>query len=131
MTRIVTGVFGLLLLNALTLQAKDLPDPVSQPADKSKPVKVFILMGQSNMLGFGKVSGDQEGCLDHAVRNEGLYPFLVDDAGNWIERQDVRNVFTMGSGGPSGRGGAGVDSQELYRQPQSRLGPAAAGQPLL
>ena len=28
-----------------------LPKPDTQPADLKKPVKVFILMGQSNMLG--------------------------------------------------------------------------------
>ena len=34
-----------------------LPDPDSKPADRTKPVKVFILMGQSNMVGMGDVSG--------------------------------------------------------------------------
>ena len=30
-----------------------LPDPDGRPADMSKPVQVYILLGQSNMLGFG------------------------------------------------------------------------------
>ena len=34
-----------------------LPDPDGRPADMSKPVQVYILMGQSNMLGFGKING--------------------------------------------------------------------------
>lgn len=80
--------------------AAELPDPDDKPADMSKPVKVYILMGQSNMLEFGKVAGDADGTLEHAVKSEGLYPYLIDDAGNWTERQDVRNVAVMGSGGP-------------------------------
>ncbi len=65
----------------------------------SKPVKVYILMGQSNILEMGHVSG-KDGNLENAVKEEGLYPFLVDDAGAWTERKDVRNVAVMGSGGP-------------------------------
>ena len=63
-------------------------------------VKVFIIMGQSNTLEMGRVKGDKEGTLEHAVKNEKLYSFMVDDAGNWTTRKDVRNVHVMGSGGP-------------------------------
>ncbi len=77
-----------------------LPDPDGKPADVSKTVKVFILMGQSNMLEMGKVAGDKDGTLEHAVKTESMYPFLIDDAGKWTTRQDVRNVAVMGSGGP-------------------------------
>ena len=76
-----------------------LPDPDGKEADLSKPVQVYILMGQSNMLGFGKIKGG-EGSLEHAVKEKKLYPYLVDDEGNWTERKDVRNVRVMGSGGP-------------------------------
>lgn len=59
-----------------------LPDPDGTPADMTKPVQVFILMGQSNMLGFGKIAGtDKDGTLEHAAKTAGLYPYLVDDAG--------------------------------------------------
>ncbi|NNE92395.1 MAG: sialate O-acetylesterase [Verrucomicrobiales bacterium] len=78
---------------------KPLPDPDGKPADTSKPVQVYILLGQSNMLGFGKISGG-EGSLETAVKEKGLYPYLVDDEGNWTVRNDVRNVRVMGSGGP-------------------------------
>jgi len=77
----------------------ELPDPDGKPADMTKPVQVYLLMGQSNMLGFGKIGGG-EGSLEHAVKEKGLYPYLVDDEGNWTERKDVRNVRVMGSGGP-------------------------------
>lgn len=76
-----------------------LPDPDGKPADMSKPVQVYILLGQSNMVGAGKIGPvDKDGSLEHAVKEKGKYPYLVDDAGNWTERKDVRNVRVMGSG---------------------------------
>jgi len=93
-----------LILSALTVlaadRAKQLPDPDGKPADMSKKVKVFIIMGQSNTLEMGRVKGDRAGTLEYAVKNEKLYPFMVDDAGKWTTRKDVRNVQVMGSGGP-------------------------------
>ena len=94
-----TSIFVLAAMAQLAL-AKDLPDPDGKPADMTKKVKVFIIMGQSNTLEMGKVKGDKEGSLEYAVKEEGLYPFMVDDAGDWTVREDVRNVHVMGSGGP-------------------------------
>lgn len=82
-------------------EAKQLPDPDGKPANMSKPVQVYFLLGQSNMLGFGRIDPGKkgaEGSLAHAVKEKGLYPYLVDEAGNWTERKDVRNVRVMGSG---------------------------------
>ena len=105
LTRFV-GPFALLITSLLTLGvAADLPQPDEKPADTSKTVKVFIIMGQSNTLEMGKVKGDNEGSLEFAVNKENLYPFMIDGEGNWTKRQDVRNVHTQGSGGPDGRGG--------------------------
>lgn len=87
------------LISRPTDVSAQLPDPDGKPADMSKPVKVYILMGQSNMLEMGKVAGDKDGTLEKAIE-QGLYPYLVDGDGNWTERQDVRNVAVMGSGGP-------------------------------
>ncbi|MFN3241985.1 MAG: sialate O-acetylesterase [Planctomycetota bacterium] len=84
---------------SLLAQKSDLPDPDGKPAKMRKPVQVFVVMGQSNTLEMGKVRGG-EGSLEHAVKEEGLYPFLIDDSGAWTRRQDVRNVHVMGSGGP-------------------------------
>ena len=75
-----------------------LPDPDGKPADMSKPVQVYILLGQSNMLGMGHVVGDKEGTLEHAVKVKKKYPYLVDDEGKWTVRKDVRYVRVMGSG---------------------------------
>lgn len=84
--------------------SSQLPDPDGLPADMARNVKVFIIMGQSNTLEMGKVKGDKEGSLDYATKTEKLYPFMVDDAGNWTIRKDVRNVHVMGSGGPGKSG---------------------------
>ena len=62
--------------SASTLLA-ELPDPDGKPADMGKPVKVFIIMGQSNTLEMGKVKGDKEGSLEYAVQKEKLYPFMA------------------------------------------------------
>ena len=77
---------------------KPLPDPDGKPADMTRPVQVYILMGQSNMLGAGKIAGDQEGTLEYAVKTKQKYPYLIDDSGSWTIRNDVRHVRVMGSG---------------------------------
>ena len=102
------GLLGILVALALgattTLQAAD---ATPKSPDMTKPVKVFILMGQSNMVGMGKISGESkgkhggpEGSLEAAVKEKKKYPYLVDQAGNWVERKDVRYVRVMvGKGG--------------------------------
>ncbi len=75
-----------------------LSDPDGRPADMTKPVLVYILLGQSNMVGAGKITGDEEGSLTYAVHSKNKYPYLVDDEGNWTVRKDVRYVRVMGSG---------------------------------
>jgi hypothetical protein len=80
-----------------------IPKPDGKPADMSKPVQVFILLGQSNMVGLGRIDagdkGKPEGSLEHAVKTEKKYPYLVDDAGNWSVRKDVRFVRMMQGNG--------------------------------
>jgi len=74
-------------------------DATSNPkVDRNKPVQVFILLGQSNMLGFGKVGEAEEpGSLTHAIKGLNKYNYLVNDKGEWIQRKDVRNVRVMSS----------------------------------
>ena len=73
-----------------------LPDPDGKEADMSKPVQVYVLLGQSNMLGFGKPS-----VLQGIAAQK--YPYLVDDEGGWTTRKDVRNVRVMCSGNSPAR----------------------------
>jgi len=109
------------VMGALTTFAQQetaLPKPDSKPADMTKPVKVFILMGQSNMFGMGKVSGP-DGSLEHAVKTKGKYPYLVDEAGNWTERKDVRNVKVMVGRG----GGMQLQNNEWLTIKGAKIGP--------
>lgn len=97
-----------------------LPDPDGKPADMSRPVQVFILLGQSNMLGFGKIAGaEKDGTLEHATKTAGLYPYLVDDGGNWTTRHDVRSVRVMVGKG----GGMGVHANEWLTIKGKAIGP--------
>ncbi len=84
-------------------RAQDAAHPIARhdgkPADMSKPVQVFILLGQSNMVGLGKVKGG-ENSLEFAVKERKKYPYLVDDGGAWTTRQDVRFVRYMSGRGP-------------------------------
>ena len=102
---IVSTLTALAILSASTLPAAErfdsnpqhrLPRPDAKPADLKKPVKVFILLGQSNMLGMGEVGPeDTKGTLEYLARTEKRYPHLLDDAGKWTVRNDVRHVFVM------------------------------------
>ena len=60
MTRLILLTFAsaLLFLPAHAAEVPfPLPDPDGKPGDATKPVKVYILAGQSNMVGMGNLSG--------------------------------------------------------------------------
>lgn len=82
-----------------------------EPADMTKPVQVYILMGQSNMLGFGKPD------VLKGIAAE-KYPYLVDETGEWTVRKDVRNVFVMCSGNSPAK-----DQQNDWLTIQRNIGP--------
>lgn len=134
-TRLTAPLLGLCLLISSALAEKPvndkLPDPDGKPADMTKPVMVFIIMGQSNTLEYGvidkkepvlkmkegmseqehakakqkhqqrlaKYEQDKGKTLVSAIENDGLYPFIVDDAGEWTKREDVRVAHVMQSKG--------------------------------
>lgn len=62
------------------------------------PVKVYILLGQSNMLGMGAIGNEDsgDGSLYCACHEKGLYQYLLTGE-QWKTRHDVRYVFTMAS----------------------------------
>lgn len=78
------ALLGLSLFATNPLHAQDLPAPDGKPAEMTKAVQVFIVMGQSNTLEMGKVTDE--------LKTD--YPFLAADGG-WSTRQDVRNVSVM------------------------------------
>ena len=85
---------------------KPLPRPDGKPADHTKKVKVFILLGQSNMLGFGRVGPKEtKGSLEYMIKEKGKYGFLVDDAGAWTRASGSRDECrrTTPARGPRGR----------------------------
>jgi hypothetical protein len=68
-----------------------LPDP--NPVDTGvgdRPVKVYIMSGQSNMVGFGTVSGESSHTLESMTRRQNMFPNLIDEVGDWTSRSDVR-----------------------------------------
>ena len=55
------GIGAMILLAGTTIAAEvpeKRPRPDGKSADMTRPVQVYILLGQSNMLGFGKITGD-------------------------------------------------------------------------
>ncbi len=67
-----------------------LPAPDSGAGVTNKPVKVYIMSGQSNMVGFGRTPGTVAGTLNTIVKSENKFPNLVTGTGTWAARQDVR-----------------------------------------
>ena len=91
----IASLLGLLVLttagHCAAADAKPaLLRPDGKPADQTKKVKVFILMGQSNMVGMGDILPENKpGTLTKLTKTEKRYPYLLDDAGQWTVRKDV------------------------------------------
>ena len=65
-------------------------------AQAKKPIKVFVLAGQSNMQGHGRIKMDKDGDLDYAAKQE-QFSYLKKD-GRWAERDDVWYFHKSGKG---------------------------------
>ncbi|MEM1451451.1 MAG: PQQ-binding-like beta-propeller repeat protein [Planctomycetota bacterium] len=86
-------------------------------ASAAETLKVFILAGQSNMVGAGEVVAKEErnggkGSLEHLVRaseTRERFAHLVDASGAWVERDDVWISFFERRGGLSVGFGARED----------------------
>lgn len=106
---------SLLLAPALLLAAAPAPAPATSDGDGK--LKVFILAGQSNMVGAGQVAADPDrnggaGSLEHLVRDEETaaeFADLVDEDGEWRVRDDVHITFFDRIGGLSVGYGNSVD----------------------
>jgi len=89
----VICLLAVMLLAAIAHAADD----GSKPADMSKPVKVFIMMGQSNMLQYGKLGkpdGSQAKTVYSGIK-AGKYTYLVDADKKFKQRKDARYIWTM------------------------------------
>ncbi|MBX7104360.1 MAG: sialate O-acetylesterase [Gemmataceae bacterium] len=68
---------------------KTILKPDEKPGAAGEPIRVFILMGQSNMVGMGDIGPETaKGSLLNLTRQEKKYPWLVDGE-KWTERRDV------------------------------------------
>lgn len=71
-------------------------------ADEAKnlPVRVYVLVGQSNMQGKGTIEGESSNTLRHLVQNDlkKKFQFLVEEDGKWRERSDVWMHYDSGPG---------------------------------
>merc|ERR1712118_628182 len=105
------------------------PTPLAQPTPSppvTGPVQVYIMLGQANMLGEGKINGWTDGTLENAVINKGLYPYLLDEkTGAWSQVDYVRDVAVMGSGGATGTIGSLHHNEWLSVNPTKKktIGP--------
>ena len=91
-----------------------LPDPDADTGVTNKPVKVYIMSGQSNMVGQGIINGTGDTSLTY-LTGLNRFPNLVDGSGNWTTRQDVRfrgviSDFAAGQLSPGVLGGAATPS---------------------
>jgi len=90
--------------------------PAAAEPGKS-PLKVFILAGQSNMQGHGRVPMDEnknegKGTLEYMVRKskqKELYKHTVDENGKWVVRDDVWISYMGKKGGLTVGYGSGGD----------------------
>ncbi|MEQ1903421.1 MAG: sialate O-acetylesterase [Pirellulaceae bacterium] len=108
--KLLAATFCLLLGGYLTAAAATVTREVTddQTSDHSQPVQVYIMLGQSNMLGFGRVGPKETvGSLEYLVKEKSRYPHLVDAGGNWVTREDVRYVHVMDQ--------RGVDFKDLEK----------------
>ncbi|MEM7011076.1 MAG: sialate O-acetylesterase, partial [Verrucomicrobiota bacterium] len=65
-----------------------------------QPVKIYVMVGQSNMQGKGSIEGEESNSLRHMVENdpEEEFQFLIDEDGEWRERSDVWIHLDSGPG---------------------------------
>ncbi|MBK1825881.1 sialate O-acetylesterase [Haloferula rosea] len=81
MINALTRILVLTMLIALQVQA--------EPAPQSGKLKIFLLAGQSNMVGFGQVKG-RPGTMESYVKEKPkAYVHLVDPDGEPVVRDDV------------------------------------------
>ncbi|BCX46294.1 VonWillebr and factor type A [Haloferula helveola] len=89
-----------------------LPAPDGSTGVTTKPVKVFIMSGQSNMVGFAQVFGTAPGTLA-TITGENKFPNLAAAGGGFTTRNDVKYrgvISAIGDGPLEPKFGAGGGS---------------------
>lgn len=88
----------------------------------SKPVKVFLMMGEANMVGAGQTSGDFPGTLEHTVKAKKRFTHLVDSNKEWRRRSDVRYVAVKDEMNVLRNEWLGVDVEHPFFGPELQFG---------
>lgn len=93
MRRNRSDIVRIFLPALVTLVTPALSLPVWAEQQGKGPVKVFILAGQSNMVGDGRIEpADTKGTLAYMVRKsdrKDQFKHLIDKDGQWLQRDDV------------------------------------------
>lgn len=87
--------FSSLVLPLAIVNVGIIPLALAQ-SDRERPVKVFILAGQSNMQGHGRIAMGKDGDLDYAAGQE-QFAYLKKN-GKWVARDDVWYFHKSGRG---------------------------------
>ncbi len=92
------------------------------PSTTPKKLPVFILLGQSNMVGFGRIEAKTDrGTLAYYCEEEGKYPHLRDEDGTWKLRDDVWCVKTT-TGQKQGPLAPGFGARANFFGPELQFG---------
>ena len=119
---ITTYISNGLVINLGSNVNQIMPDPNTEAVNTTKPMKVIILMGQSNMIGYGTVAGaDQKGALEKLAKTDKRFPHTVDDAGDWSVRNDVWSINLI-SGKRKGWHTVGFGNGEKFIGPEYQIG---------
>lgn len=78
------SIFSIFFSFLFILSVSADPDSIG---NQVKPVKVFILAGQSNMQGYGIIDAGKDEDLVHAGKKD--FKHFKDAHGDWVERKDV------------------------------------------
>jgi hypothetical protein len=105
---------------AVAAEKASIPKPDGKPADMGKPVQVFILMGQSNMVGMGAITGGSsrwgKEFLEPVVS---VYPGAYDPKADYDALKAEKTVALGGLGGtePTPYPGGGTQVVRGFIQP--------------
>lgn len=91
-----------------------LPAYDGTPGVSNKPVKVYILAGQSNMVGFGQIAGTSPGTLETITQRENKFPHILAPGGGYLTRNDVQYRGVISALGKTAlRPGLGRDAASI------------------
>ena len=111
--------------NGQTVVSKISTTTTETSAHNNSKLQVYLLLGQSNMYGMGRVGVVDDttpGTLDYAVRRKGLYPYLLSSRNDWTTLWSaVRNVHVITA--RDGKSLNAVRNEDLTIRNNTNIGP--------